>query len=168
MSPLTTQHQMFFLQTVLSGMGELHLEVVEERLKRVYGVECELGPLQVAYRESLLRETFATGGAAVSLVSWFMIISTLAALDRAIGSSKHSVFARVGLYPREPGNGVSVSFGSEVKLEKSMTQVLSSAVETSLTRGGQWTNTPSLPHPLLPQALCWGSPWKVSLCVWRS
>jgi elongation factor G len=105
-------------QTVLSGMGELHLEVVEERLKRVFGVECELGQLQVAYRESLLQETLAT-----------------AALNRAIGSSKHSVFARVGLYPREPGTGVSVRFGSEVKMEKSVTRVLSSVVETSLTRG---------------------------------
>lgn len=48
-------------QTVLSGMGELHLEIVEERLKRVYGVECEMGQLQVAYREGLSHEINATG-----------------------------------------------------------------------------------------------------------
>ena len=50
-----------FFQTVLSGMGELHLEVVQERLRRVYGVACELGQLQVAYRESLLQESTGTG-----------------------------------------------------------------------------------------------------------
>ena len=48
-------------QTVLSGMGELHLEIVEERLRRVYGVACELGQLQVAYREGLSHESSASG-----------------------------------------------------------------------------------------------------------
>ena len=33
-------------------MGELHLEIVEERLRRVYRVPCQLGQLQVAYREA--------------------------------------------------------------------------------------------------------------------
>jgi elongation factor G len=42
-------------------MGELHMEIVEDRLRRVYGVACELGQLQVAYREGLLQETHATG-----------------------------------------------------------------------------------------------------------
>lgn len=48
-------------QTVLSGMGELHLEIVEERLRRVYRVECQLGQLRVAYRESITQEAGATG-----------------------------------------------------------------------------------------------------------
>ncbi len=39
-------------QTVLSGMGELHLEIVHDRLVRDYGIECSLGKLQVAYREA--------------------------------------------------------------------------------------------------------------------
>ncbi len=39
-------------QTVLSGMGELHLEIVHDRLARDYGVDCSLGKLQVAYREA--------------------------------------------------------------------------------------------------------------------
>ncbi|CAH2044823.1 unnamed protein product, partial [Iphiclides podalirius] len=41
-------------QLVLAGMGELHLEVLKERVVREYGIEAELGPLQIAYRETLL------------------------------------------------------------------------------------------------------------------
>ncbi|XP_013785962.1 ribosome-releasing factor 2, mitochondrial-like [Limulus polyphemus] len=39
-------------QTVVSGMGELHLEVIKDRIKTEYGVEAFLGPLQVSYRET--------------------------------------------------------------------------------------------------------------------
>jgi len=38
-------------QTVLGGMGELHLEIVRDRMKTMYKVEADLGRLQVAYRE---------------------------------------------------------------------------------------------------------------------
>lgn len=40
-------------QTVISGMGELHLEVLVERLKREFKVECNTGEPQVAYRETI-------------------------------------------------------------------------------------------------------------------
>lgn len=40
-------------QTIISGMGELHLEVYVERLRREYRVDCETGPPQVAYRETM-------------------------------------------------------------------------------------------------------------------
>ncbi len=40
-------------QTVLSGMGELHLDVIVERMKREFGVECNKGRPQVAYRETI-------------------------------------------------------------------------------------------------------------------
>ena len=39
-------------QTVLSGMGELHLEIIHDRLKRDFGIDCSLGRLQVAYKEA--------------------------------------------------------------------------------------------------------------------
>lgn len=40
-------------QTIIGGMGELHLEVYIERIRREYGVEVEVGAPQVAYRESI-------------------------------------------------------------------------------------------------------------------
>jgi elongation factor G len=43
-------------QTILSGMGELHLEIIVDRLRREYGVEAAVGAPQVAYRETISRE----------------------------------------------------------------------------------------------------------------
>jgi len=40
-------------QTIISGMGELHLEIIVDRLKREYGVEVKVGRPQVAYREAI-------------------------------------------------------------------------------------------------------------------
>lgn len=40
-------------QTIIGGMGELHLEVIVERLKREFAVECNVGAPQVAYRETI-------------------------------------------------------------------------------------------------------------------
>jgi elongation factor G len=42
-------------QTVISGMGELHLEIIVDRLLREFGVEANIGQPQVAYRESITK-----------------------------------------------------------------------------------------------------------------
>jgi elongation factor G len=44
-------------QTIISGMGELHLEILCDRMKREFGVGCNVGRPQVAYRETIGRET---------------------------------------------------------------------------------------------------------------
>jgi elongation factor G len=56
-------------QTIIHGMGELHLEILLDRLKREFNVECNQGPPQVAYKEAItisaeFRELFKkqTGG----------------------------------------------------------------------------------------------------------
>lgn len=42
-------------QTVISGMGELHLDIIVDRLKREFRVQCNVGRPQVAYRETITR-----------------------------------------------------------------------------------------------------------------
>ncbi len=48
-------------QTVIMGMGELHLEVLVDRMKREYKVEANTGKPQVSYRETVTREAKAEG-----------------------------------------------------------------------------------------------------------
>ncbi|XP_074851531.1 ribosome-releasing factor 2, mitochondrial [Carettochelys insculpta] len=69
-------------QTILCGMGELHIEIIHDRIKREYGIETYLGPLQIAYRETILNSAEATD-----------------TLDRTIGDKRHMVTAELGVRP---------------------------------------------------------------------
>ena len=40
-------------QVLISGQGELHLEILRDRIELEYGIVGELGPMRVAYRESI-------------------------------------------------------------------------------------------------------------------
>lgn len=48
-------------QTVISGMGELHLDIIVDRLKREFRVQCNVGRPQVAYRETITRQVKIEG-----------------------------------------------------------------------------------------------------------
>ena len=48
-------------QTIISGMGELHLQIIVDRLKREFRVQCNEGRPQVAYRETITKATRAEG-----------------------------------------------------------------------------------------------------------
>ncbi|CAH2094893.1 unnamed protein product [Euphydryas editha] len=61
-------------QIVLAGMGELHLEIIKERIIREYKIDAELGPPQISYKETLV------GTAQETLV-----------VDRKIGNAKQQV-----------------------------------------------------------------------------
>ncbi len=49
-------------QTIIAGMGELHLEIIVDRMKREFGVEASVGKPQVAYRETIRKEVVDVEG----------------------------------------------------------------------------------------------------------
>ena len=49
-------------QTIISGMGELHLEIIVDRMKREFSVEANIGQPQVAYRETIRKDAVEVQG----------------------------------------------------------------------------------------------------------
>jgi len=78
-------------QTVISGMGELHLEVLVTRLGREFGILVNVGKPQVVYRETIRAKAQAE-----------MVF------DRELGGSKHYAMVIAQLAPRSRGTGNSV------------------------------------------------------------
>ena len=56
-------------RTVIEGMGELHLEIIIDRLKREFKVEAEVGKPQVAYRETITEPVELPGASYTSMKS---------------------------------------------------------------------------------------------------
>jgi len=75
-------------QTIISGMGELHLEIIVDRLKREFKVEANIGAPEVAYRETI-RQPVEQEGKFV----------------RQSGGRGQYGHVRLRLEPREPGSG---------------------------------------------------------------
>ncbi len=84
-------------QTIMSGMGELHLEVLVDRLLREFGVQARVGNPRVSYRESIRRK--------VEDVEYRHVKQT-----GGRGQYAHVVLA---LEPAEPGSGIT--FDDEIK-----------------------------------------------------
>jgi elongation factor G len=75
-------------QTVIAGMGELHLEIIVDRLKREFNVEASVGRPQVAYKETLTRP--ADGEMKYA---------------KQTGGRGQYGHAKIHVYPGEPGSG---------------------------------------------------------------
>jgi elongation factor G len=77
-------------QTIIAGMGELHLEIIVDRMKREFGVEANVGKPQVAYRETIRRTVEDAEGKFV----------------RQSGGKGQYGHVVLKLEPNEPGKGI--------------------------------------------------------------
>jgi elongation factor G len=75
-------------QTIIAGMGELHLEIIVDRLKREFSVDASVGRPQVAYKETITRPAEAEG-------KWI----------RQTGGRGQYGHAKIRIAPRKPGEG---------------------------------------------------------------
>jgi elongation factor G len=76
-------------QTIISGMGELHLEILVDRMFREFGVSANVGKPQVAYRETILKKADAEGK-----------------FIRQTGGRGQYGHVKLTVEPNEPGKGV--------------------------------------------------------------
>ena len=111
-------------QTIIAGMGELHLEIIVDRLRREFHVDCNVGKPQVAYRE--------TAGHAVSHVQGKFV--------RQSGGRGQYGDAIIDLEPMEPGFGyefVDGTVGGSVPKEyiPSVDKGIQEALESGVIAG---------------------------------
>jgi len=106
-------------EVVISGMGELHLEIIVDRLKREFGVEASVGKPQVAYKETLTRP--ADGEMKYA---------------KQTGGRGQYGHAKIHVYPGEPGTGYI--FENEVtqgSIPKEFIKPIDQGIKEALTRG---------------------------------
>ena len=78
-------------QTVISGMGELHLEIIVDRLKREFNAYVNVGKPRVVYRETIQKHVEMEG-----------------LFEKELGDKKHFGHVRISLTPRKRGSGNEV------------------------------------------------------------
>jgi elongation factor G len=110
-------------QTIISGMGELHLEIIVDRMMREYKVEANVGKPQVAYRETIRKKSEAEGK-----------------YIRQTGGRGQYGHAKIRLEPQEPGKGyefVNDIVGGSVPKEfiKPIDQGIKEAMEGGVLAG---------------------------------
>jgi elongation factor G len=106
-------------QVVIAGMGELHLEIIVDRLKREFSVAASVGKPQVAYKETLTRP--ADGEIRYS---------------KQTGGRGQFAEVRIHLFPGEPGTGYI--FENEIKggaIPKEFIKPVDEGIKEALTRG---------------------------------
>jgi elongation factor G len=96
-------------QTILSGMGELHLEIIISRMQREFGTQVNVGKPQVVYRETVEKKSKAS-----------------CTFDKEITGQRHFAEVSLGLAPLPRGAGKK--FTAEIS-EDILPQVLIAAVE---------------------------------------
>ena len=107
------------LQTIISGMGELHLDIIVDRMKREFKVEANVGKPQVAYRETITGFAEAEGKY----------------IKQSGGRGQYG-HCFLKLEPREPGAGYE--FSDEVKggvIPREYIPAIDKGIREALTRG---------------------------------
>ncbi|NXJ85520.1 RRF2M factor, partial [Trogon melanurus] len=102
-------------QTILCGMGELHIEIIHDRIKREYGIETYLGPLQIAYRETILNAAQATD-----------------VLDKTVGDKRHFVTTELEVRPRL---GERATTKAVIEYAESVIEVLPKELQGAVENG---------------------------------
>jgi elongation factor G len=106
-------------QTIIRGMGELHLEIIVDRLKREFNVEASVGKPQVAYKETLTRQSEGEGR-----------------YVRQTGGRGQYGHAKIRLFPGQPGTGYV--FENEIvggAIPKEFIKPIDEGIKEALTRG---------------------------------
>jgi elongation factor G len=106
-------------QTIIRGMGELHLEIIVDRLKREFNVEASVGKPQVAYKETLTRQ--ADGEMKYA---------------KQTGGRGQYGHVKIHLHPGEPGTGYV--FENEITggaIPKEFIKPVDDGIREALTRG---------------------------------
>ena len=104
-------------QIVMTGMGELHLEIIEDRLKKDFGVDVRTGKPQVSYRETITKE--------VSIEEHF---------EKDLSTGKEVGYVNLRLVPLERGRGVIID-DSAINMEIEQREYLRKVIEESLAFG---------------------------------
>lgn len=117
-------------QTVLCGMGELHIEILHDRIRREYNLETHLGPLQVAYRETIIQS-----------------VTTADTLDRTLGEKRHVVTVELTVSPWEasaPGmSSCHMTYEEEIgQISADIKEAVESGIQSAYLQG------PVLGYPL--------------------
>jgi elongation factor G len=106
-------------QVVIAGMGELHLEIIVDRLKREFGVDASVGKPQVAYKETLTVPAEGHG-----------------LFKRQTGGRGQYGDAKIRVIPLEPGTGYQ--FENAIKggaIPKEYIKPIDQGIQEALTRG---------------------------------
>jgi elongation factor G len=106
-------------QVIIAGMGELHLDIIVDRLKREFSVEATVGKPQVAYKETLTRPADGDGR-----------------YVKQTGGRGQYGHAKIHLFPGEPGSGYV--FENEIvggSIPKEFIKPIDEGIKEALTRG---------------------------------
>ncbi len=106
-------------QTVIAGMGELHLEIIVDRLKREFSVEASVGKPQVAYKETITKASEGEGR-----------------YIKQTGGRGQYGHAKIRLIPRKPGEGYQ--FENEIvggTIPKEFIKPIDQGIREAMTTG---------------------------------